>query len=79
MIELLCQSLSADRMMKDLGEFARRVKLSGTAEELTSFRYIQSHLDAYGFPRAPCSKTLSRIPLTGPSNSANFRASKNRS
>ena len=48
-IELLCQSLNADVMMKDLGEFARRVKLSGTAEELASFRFIQSRLNEYGF------------------------------
>jgi hypothetical protein len=48
-IERLCGSLNADAMMKDLGEFARRVKLSGTAEELASFRFIQSRLDEYGF------------------------------
>jgi hypothetical protein len=48
-VDLLCRSLSADVMMKDLGEFARRVKLSGTAEELASFRYLQSRLDEYGF------------------------------
>jgi hypothetical protein len=48
-IDTLCQSLSADGMMQVLGEFARRVKLSGTEEELASFRYIQSRLDEYGF------------------------------
>ncbi len=48
-IDTLCQSLSADGMMQVLGEFALRVKLSGTPEELASFKYIQSRLDEYGF------------------------------
>ena len=37
-IDTLCHSVSADEMMTDLGEFARRIKLSGTEEELASFR-----------------------------------------
>ena len=48
-IDTLCQSISADGMMDVLGEFAKRVKLSGTEEELASFRYIKSRLDKYGF------------------------------
>ena len=45
----LCGDISVDAMMGDLAEFARRVKLSGTPEELESFRYIQSRLDTAGF------------------------------
>ena len=29
--------------------FARRMKLSGTAEELESFRYLKATLDGYGY------------------------------
>ncbi len=36
-------------MMRHLEEFARRVKLSGTAEELESFRYLKATLDGYGY------------------------------
>ena len=46
---LLCKSLSGDNMMAHLNEFARRVKLSGTPEELESFRYLKSRLDSFGF------------------------------
>jgi hypothetical protein len=45
----LCQAVQAPTMMRHLEEFARRVKLSGTAEELESFRYLQSTLDGYGY------------------------------
>ena len=48
-IGALCGDISVAAMMGDLAEFARRVKLSGTPEELESFRYIQSRLDAAGF------------------------------
>lgn len=48
-INSLCQSISADAMMRVLEEFALRVKLSGTPEELTSFRFIQADLDKIGF------------------------------
>ncbi|QYA16259.1 M28 family peptidase [Rhizobium sp. AB2/73] len=37
------------RLMAHIGEFARRVKLSGTAEELESFRYLQSEMDGFGY------------------------------
>jgi hypothetical protein len=36
-------------MFNHLTEFARRVKLSGTPEELESFRYLQHTLDGYGY------------------------------
>jgi len=35
--------------MRHLAEFAKRVKLSGTPEELESFRYLEATLGAYGF------------------------------
>jgi hypothetical protein len=37
------------RLMRHLHEFARRVKLSGTAEELESFRYLQGRMEQYGY------------------------------
>jgi N-acetylated-alpha-linked acidic dipeptidase len=48
-ISTLCASVNADAMMRHLEEFAKRVKLSGTAEELESFRYLQATLDGYGY------------------------------
>jgi hypothetical protein len=36
-------------MMADLGEFARRIKLSGTTEELESFHYLKTRIEAYGY------------------------------
>jgi hypothetical protein len=48
-IGTLCASVDAAAMMRHLEEFAKRVKLSGTAEELESFRYVQTMLDGYGY------------------------------
>ena len=48
-VDDLCGTLSADAMMGDLAEFAKRVKLSGTAEELESFEFIQARMKAMGF------------------------------
>ena len=45
----LCASVDSNAMMRHLAEFARRVKLSGTPEELESFRYLQATLDSYGY------------------------------
>jgi len=45
----LCGAVDAGRLMAHLREFARRVKLSGTAEELESFRYLQATMEAAGF------------------------------
>jgi len=45
----LCASVDAGAMMEHLKEFAKRVKLSGTQEELDSFHYLQSTLDGYGY------------------------------
>ena len=41
-----------DSLMRDMGVFAQRVKLSGTAEELESFRYLQSRMEAIGYRTA---------------------------
>ena len=38
-----------DQLMEHIREFSRRVKLSGTAEELESFRYLQSQMEGYGY------------------------------
>ena len=38
-----------DRLMAHIAEFSKRVKLSGTAEELESFHYLQREMDAYGY------------------------------
>jgi hypothetical protein len=38
-----------DRLMAHLGEFAKRIKLSGTPEELESFRYLESEMAGYGY------------------------------
>ena len=48
-IERMCAAVSADTMMQDLSEFARRVKLSGTKAELESFHYLEARLKAHGF------------------------------
>ncbi|MCW3475564.1 M28 family metallopeptidase [Limobrevibacterium gyesilva] len=45
----LVESVSAPAMMAHLREFARWVKLSGTAEEMESLRYVRARLDEYGF------------------------------
>ncbi|WP_457302699.1 M28 family peptidase, partial [Phyllobacterium sp. P5_D12] len=38
-----------DKLMEHIREFSRRVKLSGTAEELESFRYLQAQMEGYGY------------------------------
>lgn len=48
MIDNLAAAVSAKVMWRHLEEFAKRVKLSGTPEELDSFRYLQACLDSYG-------------------------------
>ena len=47
--DVLIKDLSNENMMAHLHEFAKRVKLSGTPEELESFRYLKSRMDSYGF------------------------------
>lgn len=48
-IEQICAAVDSAAMMRHLQEFARRIKLSGTPEELDSFRYLQTTLDGYGY------------------------------
>ncbi|AYG63219.1 M28 family peptidase [Rhizobium jaguaris] len=38
-----------NRLMAHIREFSRRVKLSGTPEELESFHYLQAEMGAYGY------------------------------
>jgi hypothetical protein len=45
----LTASVDADAMFRHLEAFATRIKLSGTAEEYESFRYLQPVLDGYGY------------------------------
>lgn len=45
----LSQRVSPSAMMAHLEEFAKRVKLSGTPQELESFRYLEATLKGYGY------------------------------
>jgi hypothetical protein len=42
-------AVSGEELMAHCREFAKRVKLSGTPEELESFRYLKRRLDGYGY------------------------------
>src|SRR5215472_14515176 len=46
------KSVSGTELMRHCREFAKRIKLSGTPEELESFRYLKSCLDGYGYRTA---------------------------
>ncbi len=48
-ISAFCESVDGAAMMGHLGLLARWVKLSGTAEEAESLRYLRSVLDGYGY------------------------------
>ncbi len=48
MIDEICSSVDSGSMMRHLEAFARKVKLSGTEEELSSFAYLRAELDALG-------------------------------
>ena len=45
MIQDVCNGVDTASMMRHIEEFAKRVKLSGSKEELESFRYIKARLD----------------------------------
>ncbi len=49
MLQDLTASVSATALMAHCQEFARWVKLSGSAAELESFHYLQARLDEWGF------------------------------
>jgi hypothetical protein len=42
-------AVDSERLMGHIREFARRVKLSGTPEELESFRYLQGQMEQFGY------------------------------
>ena len=45
----LLAAVDPGRLMRHVEVFARRIKLSGSAEERDSFRYLQAELDAIGY------------------------------
>ena len=45
----LPSSVDTEQLMGHIHEFARRVKLSGTPEELESFRYLQAQMENFGY------------------------------
>ena len=49
MIDANFDAVDAQRLMAHMREFARRIKLSGTPEELESFRYLQARMEEYGY------------------------------
>ncbi len=48
-LQTLCNAVSGQVMTGHLQEFARWVKLSGTADELASLHTVKARLDEYGF------------------------------
>lgn len=48
-IDALADEVSGERLMLDVQEFAKRVKLSGTKEELESFHYLKQRVASYGY------------------------------
>jgi N-acetylated-alpha-linked acidic dipeptidase len=49
LLDAALAQVDGPRMMRHLEAFARRVKLSGTAEELENVRYLQACLDGFGY------------------------------
>jgi hypothetical protein len=47
--DTLAAGVASAALMRHVEEFAKRIKLSGTPEELESFRYLQSCLDGFGY------------------------------
>ncbi len=47
--DLLPHRVDRASLMRDMEAFAQRVKLSGTPQELESFHYLQSRMDAIGY------------------------------
>src|SRR3974390_2801886 len=45
----LCNAVDGRVLMGHMREFARWVKLSGTADELKSLEYVKARLDEYGY------------------------------
>lgn len=49
MLEELAAAIDGGRLMRHNQEFARRIKLSGTPEELESFRYLEACMKGFGY------------------------------
>ena len=47
--DTLSAAVSGPSMMAHAREFAKRIKLSGTPEELESFHYLQQHMASFGY------------------------------
>ncbi|SEP77069.1 PA domain-containing protein [Faunimonas pinastri] len=48
-LEQIADEVDRERLMAHMREFARRVKLSGTPEELESFLYLQEQMKGFGY------------------------------
>jgi len=48
-LDTLAGEVSGPALMQDVTEFAKRVKLSGTSEELESFKYLKKQAESYGY------------------------------
>jgi hypothetical protein len=83
-ISHLRAEVSATVMMRHLEEFSRRIKLSGTPEELESFHYLRSRMNEYGYHtdlishplisarQTICSKLHVKRPVVGPSRDPGY-------
>jgi hypothetical protein len=49
LLDRLLASVNGERLMTHIGEFAKRVKLSGTAEERESFGYLEAEMRGFGY------------------------------
>lgn len=49
LLDAVAAEVDRDRLMAHVAEFAKRVKLSGTPEELESFGYLENTMRGYGF------------------------------
>jgi hypothetical protein len=49
MLDEVAGAVDGERLTRHLREFARRVRLSGTPEELDSFRYLESCMAGFGY------------------------------
>jgi hypothetical protein len=49
MLEKVAGAVDSERLTRHLREFGRRIRLSGTQEELESFRYLESCMVGFGY------------------------------
>ncbi len=64
-IDTFLSGVDRGALMADIGVFAQRTKLSGTAEELESFHYLRQRMDGIGF-RTELLQHDALISLPGP-------------